>query len=176
MKIEEYIQKNKLAFDNKEPDLTSMWSQINLHKGNKKVKKLKIVKWMAASILLALAIGFLVRHELVLQQQITSLSQISRELAQKEDNLNALVNQKWSEYKQIEGNGSPIELMLMNELKQLDTLYQKGLNDIKIQGYNERAVIIMLETYEKRLRIIEKLIYEKEKQIRYESRKRQVDI
>jgi hypothetical protein len=61
-------------------------------------------------------------------------------------------------------------------LQELDTIYQKGLNDIKQKGYNERAVIILLETYEKRLRIIEKLIYEKQKQVNYENRDKKIEI
>ena len=127
-------------------------------------------------VLVFLLVGTLVRHEIVVQKKITSLSQINKELAAKENKYHHQVNQKWVEYNEIEGNPSPIEPMLIDELKQLDIIYNDGLTDIKEKGYNERAVIILLDTYEKRLRIIEKLIYEKQKQINYESKDRKIEI
>ena len=44
------------------------------------------------------------------------------------------------------------------------------LDEIKTEGYNQRAVILLLETYEKRLRIIEQLIYEKQKQRKHQTK------
>lgn len=176
MKIEEFLNSKKAELDNHEPDINRMWANINNEMNHKEVRRMQFVKWIAASVLVLITVGALVRHELIMQEQITSLSQINEELAKREQDYSSQVSQKWTEYNQMEGNSSPMETMLIDELKQLDTLYQKGLDDIKNQGYNERAIIIMLETYEKRLRIIEKLIYEKEKHIRYENRDRKVDI
>jgi len=176
MKIEEYIQKNRDKLDVHEPDTNEIWKNIRHSIDEKKIRRIHAFRWIAASILVFLLVGTLIRHEIIVQKQITSLSQISNELAEQENEYHHQVNQKWVEYSEMEGNPSPIEPMLIEELEQLDTIYQKGLNDIKQKGYNERAVVILLETYEKRLRIIEKLIYEKQKQTNYENKNRKVEI
>ncbi len=163
MKIEEYIKNNRAGLDVHDADAEKIWGGIKHGIDKKKVRRIHAFRWIAASVLVFLLVGTLIRHEIIVDRQITSLSQISKELAEKEYNYTQQVNQKWVEYNKMKGNASPIEPVLINELQELDTIYQKGLNDIKQKGYNERAVIILLETYEKRLRIIEKLIYEKQK-------------
>jgi len=176
MNIEEYIKRNKNQFDTHEPDISRIWQHVNQEMENRKNRRINYTRWIAASLLLFIMVGFLVRHEFIVQRQITSLSQINKALEKKENAYHHQVDQKWVEYNQMLGNPSPMEPLLIDQLKQLDTLYQKGLTDIKEKGYNERAVVIMLETYEKRLRIIEQLIYEKQKQVRYEDKNHQIEI
>ena len=176
MRIEEYISKNKENLDFKEPDTEGMWKDIKHQLNNRKERRIYIYRWVAASVLVFILVGALVRHEIVVQKQITSLSQINRELAKQETNYNHQIDKKWTEYNKMVGNSSPIEPILIDELKELDTIYSRGIDDIKEEGYNERAVVILLETYEKRLRIIEKLIYEKQKQTNYENKNRKVEI
>jgi hypothetical protein len=112
----------------------------------------------------------------MMQQQITSLSQINQELAEREQQYKNQVEEKWTQFTSLPHFESPMEVLLIEELKQLDTLYQNGLKDIYKTGYNERAVILLLDTYEKRLRIIEKMIYEKQKQKNYENKIQKYDI
>ena len=176
MKIEEYIRRNKKKLDVREPNVEGMWSDIQHQLNNKRERRIYFYRWVAASVLVFVLVGALIRHEVIVQRQISSLSQINRELAEKETNYNQQVNQKWVEYSTMNGNASCIEPILIDELRELDTIYQKGINDIKRDGYNDRAVVILLETYEKRLRIIEKLVYEKQKQTNYETKNRKVEI
>ncbi len=176
MKIENYIQKNRDKLNAHEPDINGIWKNIEHGLNSSKVRRMNTFRWIAASILVFLVVGALIRHEITVQKQITSLSQISKELAKQENEYHYKVNQKWTQYIEMNGNASPITPILIKELQELDTIYQKGLNDIKQKGYNERAVIILLETYEKRLRIIEKLIYEKQKQTNYENRNKKIKI
>lgn len=176
MKIEEYIKQHRSALDVHKTDSDQLWHSINSKMHEKKTKRIQMIRWVAASLLVFMVVGALIRHELVLQKQITSLSQINTELAEKEMDYKAQISEKWTQFTSLGGSESPMEQMLIDELKNLDTLYSSGLEEIKNAGYNERAVIILLETYEKRLRIIEQLIYEKQKQKNYENRNIQVEI
>lgn len=176
MNIEKYLKKKKNNLDIHIPDVENMWSDIQYKLNAKKVMRISIYRWIAASVLVFLLVGTLIRHEIIVQRQISTLSQINKELAEKESNYNYQVNQKWVEYTNMVGNVSVIEPILIDELRMLDTIYQNGIIDIKKTGYNERAVVILLDTYEKRLRIIEKLIYEKQKQTNYENKNRKVKI
>jgi hypothetical protein len=176
MKIEEYFNKKHQLLDTQITDFESNWLTIRQKLQLKQIRRRQVWQRMAAAVFLVLLVGSWIRHERVVQQQITSLSQINQELAQREKEYNHQINDKWTEYSGIIGNSSSMEPMLLKELKQLDTLYRNGLYDIKKFGYNERAVIILLDTYEKRLRIIEQLIYEKQKSINYESKHRKIEI
>lgn len=170
MKIEDYIKKNRSEMDYRKPDKDRIWQGIQAASHQRKTKRIRIYQWSAAAVIILLISGMFLRQEFVLQRQIENLSQINSSLAQKEQAYQVQVNQKWKQFQSIESNASPIEGMLIKELKELDTLYQEGLKDIQKDKNNERAIMILLQTYEKRLRIIEKLIYERHKQIKYEER------
>ncbi|MBI9068345.1 MAG: hypothetical protein JEZ09_13710 [Salinivirgaceae bacterium] len=176
MKIEEYIHKNKKELDSQLPDREKLWNSIENSLLQKRVKRLQIIRWVAASVMVLLVVGSLIRHELIINDQLTSLSKINKELGKKELDYKNKIATKWTQFASIKAGESPIEPMLIDELKNLDTLYLKGLEEIENTGYNERAVVILLKTYEKRLRIIEQLIYEKQKQRNYENKNIQVEI
>ncbi|ALO14872.1 hypothetical protein L21SP5_01217 [Salinivirga cyanobacteriivorans] len=176
MNIEEYINKNRGQLDNKVADKARIWAGIADIQARKKTRRIKITQWVAASLVILLVTGILLRHEMVMQQHVDNLSQINTELAKKEQHYQQQINQKWNQFQQIPAHSSPLESMLIDELKELDTLYKQGLKDIKKNPDNDRAVMILLETYEKRLRILEKLIYERHKQIRYEKRNENIEL
>ncbi|MBK3516545.1 hypothetical protein [Carboxylicivirga marina] len=173
---EEYFRKNRAEQDNYEPDVQRMWQ--NIDKGLKQPS----IRWKRTLIKVAvfagvmLSMGLLVRHELMMQAQIDSLASINEELAQKESSYIKLVNLKWDEFKSLPSEDVELDRLLLEELELLDTIYNRGLRDIKQHGYNERAVLIMLDTYEKRLRIIERLISEKRKTQRDENKSKQIRI
>ncbi|MGD9994370.1 MAG: hypothetical protein AB7S69_13825 [Salinivirgaceae bacterium] len=176
MNIETYINQHKKSFDDQEPDTEELWLAISQKMERKPMLRLRTLKRIAAVLVLFVAVGVIARHELMMQQQITSLSQINKELAEREQQYQRQVKEKWAQFTSLPDYESPMEVLLIDELKQLDTLYQNGLKDIYKTGFNERAVILLLDTYEKRLRIIEKLIYEKQKQKNYENKIQKYDI
>jgi hypothetical protein len=176
MNIENYINQHKKSFDDQEPNTEELWMGIRRRMERKPLLRLRTLKSIAAVLVLFVAVGVFVRHELMMQQQITSLSQINQELAEREQQYKNQVEEKWTQFTSLPHFESPMEVLLIEELKQLDTLYQNGLKDIYKTGYNERAVILLLDTYEKRLRIIEKMIYEKQKQKNYENKIQKYDI
>ncbi|MCG8582721.1 MAG: hypothetical protein MI866_22550 [Bacteroidales bacterium] len=173
---EEYFEKNRAEQDVYEPDVQRMWQGIDK---DLKQPSIRWKSWMTKAAIVAgliFSVSLFVRHEMMMQAQIDSLAAINEELAQKESNYINQVNLKWDEFKSMPSTDMKFELMLLEELELLDTIYNKGLNDIKQHGYNERAVLIMLDTYEKRLRIIERLINEKRKKQRNENKSKHIRI
>lgn len=176
MKIEDYLRHHKDEMDVEKVDGKQLWYSIRQAMRENKVKRMQVLHRVAALVLVFLVVGSLLRHELVMQKQITSLSQINKDLAKKERAYKKQVDEKWLQFTRIHGGKSPMEPVLLNELKYLDTLYSEGLEEIITSGYNERTVIILLDTYEKRLHIIEHLINEKQKSKNYEYKSQQVKI
>lgn len=171
-----YFNEHEQEKDVFSADEERMWRNINseLKRPSWSIKKTLVSIAAAASIIIA--VSMIVRHEVMMQDQLDSLAAINEELAEKENNYLLQVSHKWEEYKAMPSSSNELNTLLLKELELLDTIYQKGLSDIKNHGYNERAVVIMLNTYEKRLRIIERLINENQKQKRNENKSIHIQI
>ncbi len=174
MKIEDYLKQQEL--DLHTPDINRLWQDMDATRKQQKRRSIRWVQLVAASVVILLFTGMLLRHEKQMQQQLTSLSQINEELAKKESDYNQQVAHKWVSYQNMPGAETDIAKDLLYELNLLDTIYNDGLQQIITNGYNERAASILLKTYEQRLRIIERLINEKQKSQRYETKEIELDI
>ena len=58
---------------------------------------------------------------------------------------------------------------LVEELNRLDTIYNTVMDDLNMNGYNEKIVNIIFDTYEKKIRILELIIMETNKTQKYET-------
>jgi len=175
-KWEEYFKEHDSEKDLFNADEERMWRSINQELKQPKLSFKKIGLRVAVVMAIVFSVSVVIRHELMMQQQLDSLAALSEELAETEHNYINQVKLKWDEYKSLPSRDIELDKLLLDELEILDTIYDKGLNDIKDHGYNERAVVIMLDTYEKRLRIIERLINEKRKQERDENKSNHIRI
>jgi hypothetical protein len=173
---EEYFEKNRAEQDVYEPDEQRMWQNINEGLKQPSISWKSLLMKAAIVVGIIFSVSLFIRHEMMMQAQIDSLAAINEELAQKENSYINQVNLKWDEFKSMPSADVELDRMLLEELELLDTIYYKGLNDIKQHGYNERAILIMLDTYEKRLRIIERLISEKRKKQRDENKSKHIRI
>jgi hypothetical protein len=176
MKIsfEEYFEKNKGKLENGSPDLEYLWKKVD----EKKKREKPGFSWknIAAAILVFGTLGMLVRHEVFMTKQSYEQNELSDEFLAREVLYQQRVQQKWISYTQLPGQNNELVEILLTELQRLDTLYTEGLNDIKQNGVNERAIIILFDTYEKRIRILEQLIMAKQKQVNYESKKHKIQL
>ncbi|MCU4156663.1 hypothetical protein J1N10_11805 [Carboxylicivirga sp. A043] len=173
---EEYFEKKRAEQDVYEPEVQRMWHNIDKELKRPAIRWRSWLSKAAIAVGVIFAVGWFVRHEMMMQAQINSLAAINKELAQQETSYINQVNLKWDEFKSMPSVDIELDRMLLDELALLDTIYNNGLNDIKQHGYNERAVLIMLDTYEKRLRIIERLISEKRKTQKNENKSQQISI
>ena len=173
---EDYFDRNRAEMERFEPDEERIWQTIDKELNRRSVKWKKHLFKVAMVAAIVLVAGVIMRHELMMREQLSSLAAINEELAERELQYINQVKMKWDELRSMPSNDIELDLMLMGELELLDTIYIKGLNDLKQHGYNERAILIMLDTYEKRLRIIERLINEKRKKQRDENKSEHVRI
>lgn len=173
---DKYFEKNKENLDIYQPDEERIWENICRKRQTNKQLWRQIGVKVAVAIAVVLMVGVVLRHEIIMQKQLDSLSAINEELAEKEKAYIQRVNQKWDELKSLPLMRMSEDDMLLEEIEILDTIYSKCLNDIKQHGYNERAVLIMLDTYEKRLRVLERLINEKRKEQRDENKSKEIRI
>ena len=175
-KWEDFFEEKKHDIDMFTPDKERIWRNVQNQLNTPRYSIGKLMLRVAVVLAIVFSVGILVRHELIMQQQLESLAVISDELAEKEQGYINKVNQKWTEYRALPGSDNVVNHILLDELQLLDTIYQDGLKDIEEHGYNERAVLIMLDTYEKRLRIIERLIKENRKHERDENKSKHINI
>jgi len=175
-KWEDFFEEKKHDIDMFAPDKDRIWRNVQNQLNTPVYSIGKLMLRVAVVLAIVFSVGILVRHELIMQQQLESLAAISDELAEKEQGYINKVNQKWTEYRALPASDNELNHILLDQLQLLDTIYQDGLKDIEEHGYNERAVLIMLDTYEKRLRIIERLIKENRKHERDENKSKHINI
>jgi hypothetical protein len=127
---------------------------------------------VAAIFLAVFTLSYIVYNEVSREKEREfTLSQISQSLGDREKAYQQMVIMKMQDAniqelsKRPENNILPV---LVNELNELDTIYDEALSDLKQNGYLEQIVEIIFDTYEKRIRILEQIIMETQKLEMYE--------
>lgn len=160
--LDSYIDKNRDRLDIDQPDDERIWEGITRRLDQ---RKRFLPGWyrVAASILLVVAVGtgiILVQRsqrDSLAGQQL--LAGISPELARQDSSYRIAVIQKLKTVKAA-GISRDQRLFLQSELDQLDNQYMGYLNDIQILGDQPRIAGGILRCHEKKLRIIDKTLYE----------------
>lgn len=177
--LEKYLKENRKKLDVESPDDCSIWEGIRSGlKGGRSVGSktrgkiiLMRVRNFAAIVLIALLAGYVINDiigDITVSRKIT-LATIDSELGQKEKDYKELISYK----KQEIGPFNEIENVIVNELveelSRLDTIYNTVMDDLNRNGYNEKIVNIIFDTYEKKIRILELIILETNKIKKYEN-------
>uniref|UniRef100_UPI00321779DC hypothetical protein n=1 Tax=uncultured Draconibacterium sp. TaxID=1573823 RepID=UPI00321779DC len=163
--IEKYLKENRLKLDIETPEQDLIWEGIRTGLNEKK-RGFPEWFWKVAAIFIFVVSGtyFIVNETSEEQYVIVSLSDISQDLGEQETQLKHLVNLKWEEVqRQLPQEKSDLQFLLdeLNDLDEIYTSYQKDLN----QTINNEPVIrAMLDNYEKRIKILNRLLLEIEKQ------------
>jgi len=173
---DDYFEKNRKDVDLFQADEDRIWNRVVAKNNKPKYAFQGLAKRMAVACAVLVVVLFVLRHELMMQKQLDSLAAINKELAEKEQGYIQQFNTKWDEFKSLPSDDVELNQRLTEELELLDAIYKNGLDDIKKHGYNERAIVIMLDTYEKRIRIIERLINEKRKKQNDENKSKHIRI
>lgn len=168
--IEKYLKEQRLKLDVEEPEQDIIWEGIRSGLHDKKRNTLPDWFWKVAAIFIFVisATYFVVNETSEKQIVVVQLSDISNDLGEQENQLKQLVDLKWNQVQQQLPEGNTDLQFLLDELNELDkiyTIYQKDLN----QTINNEPVIrAMLDNYEKRIKILNRLVLEIEKQKRDE--------
>lgn len=177
--LEKYLKENRQKLDVESPDDNSIWegirSGINNNMTGKEPARGKIIlmrlRNIAAIILIALLAGYVINDiigDLTLNKKIT-LASINHDLGQKEKDYKELIKYKKQEIGSFDDIDNLIVLELIEELNRLDTIYNTVMDDLNSNGYNEKIVHIIFDTYEKKIRILELIIMETNKTQKYEN-------
>ena len=177
--LEKYLRENRKKLDVESPDDDSIWDGIRSGMQNKKYEsekprgKIIIMRLrnIAAIVLIALLAGYAISDiigDISLNRRIT-LASIDSALGQKEKDYKELVRYKEQEIGSFDDIDNVIVNELVVELSRLDTIYDTVMDDLNRNGYNEKIVNIIFDTYEKKIRILELIILETNKAEKYEN-------
>jgi len=170
--IEKYFKTKRGKLDVEEPDDALLWEGIRKEIITEK-KTSRFNLWKVAAIFLAIfTISYIVYNEVSKEKEREyTLSQINQSLGEREKAYQQMVLQKMQDANITELSKRPendILPVLINELNELDTIYDEAIGDLKQNGYLEQIVEIIFDTYEKRIRILEQIIMETQKLEMYE--------
>ena len=170
--IEKYFKTKRGKLDVEEPDDALLWEGIRKEIITEK-KTSRFNLWKVAAIFLAIfTISYIVYNEASKEKEREyTLSQINQSLGEREKAYQQMVLQKMQDANITELSKRPendILPVLINELNELDTIYDEAIGDLKQNGYLEQIVEIIFDTYEKRIRILEQIIMETQKLEMYE--------
>lgn len=167
-KFDEYIKDQRKVLDVENPDDDLIWRGINEKLPRKKLsfKALKIAATIVLLVALSVTITLIVKPS---QTSILTLASLSPELAHEEISFIQIIDQK---FKEIEESNIDQESYapFFEELKMLDKLNSEALKDLNSGPVNPRLIQTLLRYYEQKIRILEQLLNEIEKNKYYENK------
>jgi len=175
--IEEYIKNNRDQLDIDQPDDDRIWAEIRHKSAGKRRSMYRILKIAVSLLILFGSIYLFYSKVLSIKKpsEVFSLGTISNELAEKESFYLAVITKKMEEINQHEIDQDQFR-SFYKELEYLDILDKEYLEDMKELGPNEKIIKAILNNYEKRVHLLEKLLNEIEKKQSHENLRIQISI
>ena len=171
MKLDEYIRKNRDLLDVEKPDEDFLWTGISQSLNSQKKKKSYWGLKIAAGIVIILGLTFLT-YELVSihQNQKLILAKIDPSLAKQEAQFQHQINVYYQLLEQTDYNK---DLLASNykDLEYIDTLINKYSNDLKQNGPNPKLLNSLMDLYQKKIQLLDRMLNEIEKEQSYENNK-----
>lgn len=168
--LEKYLKEQRLKLDVEKPESDIVWEGIRSQLQPNKKQNLPHWFWKVAAIFLFVvsATYFVVNETSDKQMVIVQLSDISEELGNKEASLQKVVNAKWEMVEQeLPEDNSEIQFLL-NELNNLDQIYATYQKDLNNTIDNEPVIHVLLDYYEKKIKVLNRILLEIEKQENHE--------
>ncbi len=158
-RLEEFVRKNREAFDVHEPD-PGLWLKIAPEQ--KKRGRVRHLTWLryAAAIAIIFAgfssgIYFLTRQGTGNQD---AYSEMYRELVESETYYNALAKEKYKELEPYLTSSPEIRDELNTDLEELDDIYLELRKDLKDDVDNPEVIEAMIQNYRTKVMILENLL------------------
>ncbi|MFC2150946.1 hypothetical protein ACFLSE_00325 [Bacteroidota bacterium] len=171
MNIEEYIRKNRNQLDVEKPDEDYLWTGIS-HSINRKGKQKRFLTLkIAAAIILVVGLSFITYQVTSLRNnQQLILAKIDPNLAKQE----AQFQHQIKTYYQVLQKANYDEDLLATSFKDLeyiDTLISKYSADLDKYGPNPKLLNSLMDLYQKKIRMLNRMLNEIEKENKYENTK-----
>ncbi|MFC2096180.1 hypothetical protein ACFLQ3_00600 [Bacteroidota bacterium] len=171
MNIEEYIRKNRQQLDVENADEDYLWTGIS-HSINKRSKQGRFFTLkIAAAIILVIALSFITYQVTSLRSnQQLILAKIDPNLAKQEAQFQ---NQIKTYYQVLQKSNYDEDLLAtsFNDLEYIDTLINKYSEDLSKYGPNPKLVNSLMDLYQKKIRMLNRMLNEIEKTQEYENNK-----
>ncbi len=178
-KFEDIIRSQRHQLDVENPDDALIWEGIHQEIGRKRTIRNNYF-WKAAAILVFLAAsGYVFYNEFVAPKQNIyniTLGEIAPEYAKQVLNYQTEIDEKWGEFSRVKSEKSVDLTFYFKEMDQLDQMFRQCQEDFYQIGSNERLIKAMLDNYEKRVRILDRMLMEIQKQKDYEERQKQIEL
>lgn len=162
-KIEDYLKSNRASLDVDEPDDDFIWSGIQSELKPK--NNFQWLSWKAAAIILmALVSGFVLNSLLNPVPKVVqmTLADISPEYEKQEQFYQASIQEYWDQINVQKIKRSDYA-EIFAEMDQLEQLKAESFKDFKELGGNPRLVKTLFEYYEIKIRLLEIMLAEIDK-------------
>jgi hypothetical protein len=174
VKLEKYLIGERKNLDVESPDDKAIWGSIKgrLHDEGQQIKRLNnrirflMVRNAAATAIILFSLGY-IANDIVsrkLSSRQVTLSSINTDLGKRENEYRSLVNYKTEEVRAVSGSEDKVIIQLFEEIRNLDLVYNQAMTDLKELGPNERVINTIFSTYEQKIRLLELIILETNKQ------------
>ncbi len=171
MKLESYIKENRKALDVEKPDENRLWRRIKKATGLSEKSRLRRVSGSVAAIaaiavLSVITVYFIGRN----QRHDPIFMNVDPELAKKEvfflnqiENYSDLIKNTRANVNQLVSGE--------NEIEYIDDLINHYSEDLKNNGPNPKLINSLMDLYEKKILILNRMLNEIEKNESHEKRK-----
>lgn len=163
--LEKYLKTKRLRLDVEEPEVDMIWEGV---KHDLSAKKSVLPQWfwkVAAIFIFVVSASYFIINETTGDRVVlVNLADISEDLGTQEAQLQQLVSLKWDEVQNQLPEENEEFQFLLDELKSLDEVYATYQKDLNSTVNNEPVIRAMLDYYEKKIRILNRLLLEIEKE------------
>lgn len=168
--FEEQLNGMSDSMDVEDLDIDNVWTGVHHQLPRKRNRNFL---YAAASIVVLMAVGIVLWPKqaviddpmLAESSPLSSISDVSPELANKERVYLQLINEKWNEVTPSAIDSGELQF-IYDELKVLDQLGTEYENELREMGPNEKIIQTILKCYERRLQLLDMLKRESEKPIK----------
>jgi hypothetical protein len=171
MKFDEYIGKNRQKLDVEKPDEDFLWTGISQSLNNTKKRNGYLILKIASAIFIAIGLSFITYQIIAIRlNQELILANIDPKLAKEEAELQ---NQIKVYCQVLEKSDYNKELLTENyrDLEYIDTLLKQYSNDLDKNGPNPRLLNSLMDLYQKKIRLLDRMLNEIEKDRKNENYK-----
>ncbi len=171
MNIEEYIRKNRNQLDVERADEDYLWTGISHSiKSIPKQKRFFTLK-IAATIILLVALSFITYQVTSLRNnQQLILAKIDPNLAKQEAQFQNQIKTYYTILQKTDYNEDLLTTSF-RDLEYIDTLINKYSDDLNQNGPNPKLINSLMDLYQKKIKLLDRMLNEIEKNQNYENNK-----
>lgn len=162
--LDKIIQENRQVFDSFEPsDGHFERFEQRLNEFNKKKKSFAIGYILKAAVVAVLVVlsGLWVYDNIKPEtNKGIALSEISPEYGEVEMYYTHLVNEKYEEINEFQFMDSTQKTMLMNELTEMDSIYENLKKDLTTNPNDQRVINAMIQHYQLKVEVMNHILHQ----------------